>query len=141
MHDLKQYLGKKNNHPLKLSKPTISLADTYNSARELFRNQKFSKAIVKFKKLEKKKFKQALVFYYLGECNYYLKRYKQSIKYYKESVRVNDKASYLPTLLLHTAISNDSLKRRDIAKKFYNSLILSFPKSKEAKIARQKLTR
>lgn len=86
-----------------------------------------------FEILVTKYYKPAECNFYLGEIAYFQKKYKRAISHYKESVGLYDKASYIPKLLYHTAISYDKLKNQSEANKFYNALKTNYPNSKEAK--------
>ena len=57
------------------------------------------------KKLLEANYKPVEVNYYLVENWYMRKKYDAAISYYKKIVILNDKAAYMPTLLLHSAIS------------------------------------
>jgi len=75
----------------------------------------------------------------LGEISYYTKKYEDAIFYYKKSAGLNDKASYIDTLLLHTAISLENRGELDQAKVFYENIIANYPNKKTAEIAHSKL--
>ena len=50
-----------------------------------------------------------------------------------------DKSSYLPKLLLHSAISFEKLGDDDNAQNFYNTIVDIYPESNEAKKASKKI--
>lgn len=72
---------------------------------------------------------------------YIRKKYDLAISHFKKSAVLNDKAAYMPTLLLHSAISFENTKDKDNAKSFYSTLIDLYPDSSEAKIAKKNLTK
>ena len=51
----------------------------------------------------------------------------------------DDKASYIPTLLLHSAESFENMKEKENALKFYKTIVEVYPKTDEAKEAKKKL--
>ena len=104
-----------------------------------FREKKYSKANVIFERLDDKNYKRATSNYYLGEIAYYQKRYEEAIVYYKKSASLYDKASYMPTLLLHTALSFKKLGDTENARRFMEAIIESYPGSAQAKIAKKNL--
>ncbi|XOB61435.1 tetratricopeptide repeat protein [Campylobacterota bacterium DY0563] len=106
-----------------------------DEAIALFKKDYFTKAIPMFEHLVAENYKPATSNYYLGEMWYYRKKYEDAISYFKTSAMLYDKASYMPKLLLHSAISFEETKDFSNAANFYNSLIDIYPDSKEAKIA------
>ncbi|NWF67125.1 MAG: tetratricopeptide repeat protein, partial [Campylobacterales bacterium] len=89
--------------------------------------------------LDSNNYKPATANYYLGEIAYYQKKYDLAITHFKKSASLHDKASYMPTLLLHTAISFEKTKNNNSAKQFYDVIISNYPDSDAAKIARKNL--
>merc|ERR1711941_187479 len=110
----------------------------FDEAYRLFKKDWFSKAIPMFEELIDRDYKSASSNFYLGEMWYYRKKYDDAIRHYKTSAMLYDKASYMPTLLLHSAISFEKTQDFSNAANFYSSLIDIYPNSKEAKIATKK---
>ncbi len=108
-------------------------------AIKLFRAKKYDDASLKFALLAKKSYKPASSNYYLGECAYYQKKYEAAVVYYKKSAGYYDKASYMPTLLLHTAMSFEKLGDNENANRFFQAVIASYPNSAQANIAKKHL--
>jgi len=123
----------------KKSSKKISNSKLINEAVKAYRSKNYSKAEEKFSILAKRSYMPAKTNYYLGEIAYKQKRYDDAISYYKKSVGYYDKASYMPTLLLHTALSFKGLGEEDNAKEFFNTLIDGYPDSPEADIAQKYL--
>ena len=151
--NMKQFITKKEFDAFKrsLGKKTISSvkAKTLNSndknalmkeAKALFKIDHFTKAIPMFESLVKSNYKPAENNFYLGEIWYYRKKYEDAIRHFKISATLYDKASYMPKLLLHSAISFEKVNDLDNAANFYSSLIDTFPESKEAKTAYKNLS-
>jgi len=110
-------------------------------AKRFYKNKEYQDASIRFEYLIKKNYKPARANFYLGEISYYSKSYSNAVFYYKKSITLYDKASYLPTLLLHSAISFDRLSDSDNASLFYHTLLDSFPNSKEIKLAKKFLSK
>lgn len=108
-------------------------------AKKLYEKKELSDSKVRFKLLIDRNYKPATSNYYLGEIAYSKGEYSSALEYYKKSVGLYDKASYMPNLLLHSAISCEKIKDIANAKSFYNALIAGFEKSDEAKIAKENL--
>eukprot|EP01156_Anaeramoeba_ignava_P003501 Anaeramoba_ignava/a222902_30.p2 GENE.a222902_30~~a222902_30.p2 ORF type:complete len:159 (+),score=0.43 a222902_30:2-478(+) len=125
------------------SKKVLSQKDNgeiLDEAIALFKKDYFTKAIPMFEHLVAENYKPATSNFYLGEMWYYRKKYDDAISYFKTSAMLYDKASYMPKLLLHSAISFEKIKDFSNAANFYNSLIDIYPDSKEAKVAVKNLS-
>lgn len=108
-------------------------------AKALFRNKDYKKSKEYFLELDKQNYKTAIANYYLGEIAYYEKNYKDTLFYYKKSAKLDNNASYIDTLLLHSGISLENTQDNAGAKKFYELIIEKYPQKPSAKIAQQKL--
>jgi len=147
--ELSQLLHKKNTtkvqkgHSLEekdnTSKKAKSNATLYSEGVRYFVKKRYDEAKKRFSITDKKGYKPAASNYYLGEIAYYTKQYEDAIFYYKKSVGLYDKASYIDTLLLHTAISLDKTGKKSQAKVFYENIIDNYPTKKTAKIAKDRL--
>lgn len=125
-------------------KATVSLelkssATLYSEGVRLFQKQKYDEAKKRFEITRKKGYKPAASNYYLGEIAYYTHHYRDAIFYFKKSAGIYDQASYIDTLLLHTAISLENTGDKAEAKMFYQTIIDSYPEKKSARIARKKI--
>lgn len=117
----------------------ISSAQLYNRAKANFDKRYYTKAIQNYKELIKRKYKPAYAHYMIGEMNFRRKNYADAISYFKKSASLYDKASYMPKLMLHTAISMDKTGDKEHAEAFYNAVVLKYPQSQEAKEANKYL--
>lgn len=113
----------------------------YTTARKYYSKKSYDKAKEYFLWSIKKRYKPATSSFYIGEICYYQKKYSCAVEYYKKSVSIYSKSSFMPTLMLHTAISLENLGQKKEAKLFYKNLIKKFPKTKAAKIAKSKLAK
>ena len=75
----------------------------------------------------------------MGEIAYYTKQYSDAIFYFKKSAGLYDKASYIDTLLLHTAISLDNTGEKEQARVFYENIIENYSGKKTAEIAKDRV--
>jgi len=116
-----------------------SNAVIYSEGVRLFQKNKYRVANERFSLTLSKGYKPAASSYYLGEIGYYSKKYSDAIFYFKKSAELNDQASYIDTLLLHTAVSLDKTGDHSQAKVFYQTIINDYPEKKSAKIARKKM--
>lgn len=113
----------------------------YKEAGELLEKGKLAEAKKRLEWTAKNRYKPASSHYLLGEIAFKEKRYKDAIYYYKESATLYDKASYMPTLLLHSAQSFTKIGEKENATRFLESLIALYPESKEAAQAQKLLSR
>ena len=88
-----------------------------------------------------RKYKVAETYYILGEIYYQTNQYTKGIAAFKESIKIDDKASYVPTLLFHTAIAFQKINKLKKAGSFYQTLITLYPKHQLSKYARQRLAK
>ena len=107
--------------------------------RYLFKKDYFTKALPILEYLIQNEYKPAECNYYMGEIRYYRKKYKDALHYFKTSMMLYDKASYLPKLLLHSAISFDKIGDSVNAENFYTTLVEIYPDTPEAKEASKKI--
>ncbi len=126
----------KKNKPKKVTKTNGQLI---KSAVSDYRAKRYTKAKEAFTTLSDKNYKPAETNYYLGEIAYYRKNYDEAIYHFKKSVGYYDKASYMPTLLLHTALSFQELGDNANAQRFFDTILSTYPESAQANIAEKYL--
>jgi len=143
MDKVYSYIDKKVLEIKKASKKSSLLSKSgaylFKEAKRLYKAKEYKKAKEYFLASKKKRYKPATSSFYIGEICYYQKDFSCAIEYYKKSVRLYSKSSFMPTLMLHTAISLEKTGQKVQAKLFYENLIKKYPKSKAAKIAKQNL--
>ncbi|SFV51389.1 TPR repeat containing exported protein; Putative periplasmic protein contains a protein prenylyltransferase domain [hydrothermal vent metagenome] len=111
----------------------------YSEGVRYFVKQRYNEAKKRFLLTESQNYKPAASNYYLGEISYYTKQYEDAIFYFKKSAGLYDKATYIDTLILHTAISLDKTGQKKQAKVFYKNIIENYKGKKTAKIATDRL--
>ena len=129
----------KGKHKATVSLDIKSNSTLYSEGVRLFQKHKYNEAKKRFKLTESKGYKPAASNYYLGEIAYYTKNYNDAIFYFKKSAGIYDQASYIDTLLLHTAISLEKTGDKSQAKIFYQTIIDGYPEKKSARIAKKKI--
>jgi len=115
----------------------INSADIYNKAKKLFDKKYYTDAIKSYELLIKRKYKPAYAHYMIGEMNFKRKNYANAISYFKKSASLYSKASYMPKLMLHTAISMKNTDDGEHAQSFLEALIAKYPNSNEAQEAKE----
>lgn len=126
----------------KKSKSTASMsgADIETKAKDLYNKKSYGESIEYYKQLIAMNYKPAQSHYMVGEIEYYRNNYAEAIAYFKKSATLYSKASYMPTLLLHTAISMEKTGDKKNAEVFYDAVIAQFPDSTQADSAKKKLS-
>ncbi len=117
----------------------ISSKELYKKAVLDFTNKRFSSAQSAFKKLLKRGYKKASCNFYLGEIAFNKERYKEAIGYYQASASLNENASYMDKLLLHTGIALQNKGKYSDAKVFLKAVIDTYPGTKSARLAKDRL--
>lgn len=121
------------------NKDTSKKAEIFKEARKLTYSKKFDDAIDRYNWFVEIGYKRAESYYMLGNIAYEQNRYNDAIAHYKNSANLDDKAKYMPRLLLNSGNSFRVINDVKNARKFYNSLIEFFPDSVEASDASKQL--
>lgn len=125
--------------PKKSELDSMSNGDVATKAKSYYDKKLYTEALKHYDHLIKKNYKPARSHYMVGEIKFKRKNYAEAIAYFKKSAKLYNKASYMPTLMLHTAISMDSTGDKENAKNFYSAVISNYPDSTEAAEAKKKL--
>jgi TolA-binding protein len=129
------------NKPLKNSLDELSTAQISKKAEELYKKQRYTQSIEYYEYLIEHHYKPARAHYMIGEMNYKRKNYKKAISYFKESAARYSKASYMPNMMLHMAISMYETSDKATAEGFFDAIVMNYPDSKEAIKAKEYLTK
>ena len=116
-------------------------SELYIEGVRLFQKKRYDEAKKHFEITDIKGYKPAASNYYLGEIAYYTRHYNDAIFYFKKSAGIYDRAGYIDTLLLHTAISLEKTGDKEQAKRFYENIVANYQGRKTAEIAKRKLKR
>jgi TolA-binding protein len=123
----------------KTSLEGTSNAELYSEGVRFFVKKRYDEAQKRFTITDTKGYKPAASNYYMGEIAYYTKKYEDAIFYFKKSAGLYDKASYIDTLLLHTAVSLEKTGDKGQARAFYENIIENYTGKKTAEIAKERL--
>jgi len=116
---------------------SMSNAEISAQAKVYFDKKWYTNAIENYDFLVKKNYKPAYGNYMLGEMNYRRKNYSNAITYFKQSASLYSDASYMPKLMLHSAIAMNKTGDIKNAQTFFNAVIAKYPQSSEAKEAKK----
>lgn len=112
-------------------------SDVLKEAKKLYSSKQIDEAKARFSWLVEQNYQKAEANYFLGQIAFGQKHYEDAIFYYKESATLDDKAEYMPALMLYTIKSFEALKDRQNMMRFIQSLLALYPKSKEAQEAKK----
>lgn len=115
------------------------LSEVFKEGEEFFKNKNYEAAEEYLQFAIKGNYKPARGNYLLGEVAFAQKHYEDAIYYYKTSATRYDKADYMPRLMLNSAKSFNAINQKDNAKRFLETLVSLYPKSNEAKEAKNLL--
>jgi len=145
VNDFKSLMVKELKATSSASKPATSElskktnAQIATEAKAFYNKKYYTNAIENYEHLIKQNYKPAYAHYMIGEMNFKRKNYANAISYFKKSSSLYSKASYMPKLMLHTAISMDNSNDKENAKKFFQAVVLKYPNSSEAQEAKKYL--
>lgn len=109
--------------------------------KRLFSEKKYLEALGHFEQMVQNKYKVAEGYFMIGEIHFERKTYKSAVANYKESASRNEKALYMPTLLLHSGISMEKTGDTATAKAFYQATISKYGGSGAAQEAQERLSK
>ncbi len=116
---------------------SMSNSEVADKAKAYYNKKYYTKGIEYYSHLILKNYKPANAHYMIGQMNFKRKNYADAISYYKKSAALYSKASYMPELMLNTAISMDKTGDKDNANAFFNGIISKYPDSKQASSAKK----
>jgi len=122
--------------PAKMDKAALQ-----KEAEKLFNQKKYADAQSFYEQMIQKKYKVPESYFRIGETYFERQQYKEAVYYYKESASRDEKAGYMPTLLLHSGISMEKNGDNATAQAFYQATIAKFGGSGAAKEAQERLAK
>jgi len=141
VNDFKDLVASELKSKKKTKSSKLSGAALYNLAKKNYDRKYYTQAIANYEELIKRKYKPAYAHYMIGEMYYKRKNYAKAISYFKKSASLYSKASYMPQLMLHSAISMDRTGDKADAKSFYKAIIVKYKGSKAAIEAKKRLSK
>jgi len=123
--------------PAKSKLSSMPNAEIYKQAQAYFDKKWYTNAIEYYEFLITKNYKPAYAHYMVGEMNYRRKNYANAITYYKKSASLYSDASYMPKLMLHSAIAMKKTGDTKNANTFFSAVVAKYPQSTEAKEAKK----
>ena len=127
----------KTKKPAKSKLDSMSNAEIYKQAQAYFDKKWYTNAIEYYEFLIKKNYKPAYSYYMVGEMNYRRKNYSNAITYFKKSASLYSDASYMPKLMLHSAMAMKKTGDKKNAQTFFSAVVAKYPQSSEAKEAKK----
>ncbi|UCD70573.1 MAG: tol-pal system protein YbgF [Syntrophobacterales bacterium] len=116
----------------------------YKEAKQTYERKEFSAAREKFRAFLAVYPKTELsdnAHFWIGECHYSVKNYEKAIIAYDDVVKKFPKGDKVPSALLKQALCWLKLGDKTFAQSLLNQVIREYPRTQQAKIAKQKLKR
>jgi len=120
-------------------KSNIASIDLYKRAKISYSKRLYTNAISDYETLIKRNYKPAYSHYMIGEMYFKRKNYARAISYFKKSASLYSKASYMPNLMLHTAIAMSKTGDKQHANAFFQAIVAKYPNAKETLVAKKYL--
>jgi len=114
---------------------TLSNKALADEAKKNYDILHFNTSMPMYEELVRRNYKPAYAHFMIGEMWHYRKQWDKALSYYKESADRSSKASYMPTLMLHSAECMKHLGDTANAKKFLQALRAKYPGTREAEKA------
>lgn len=124
-----------------LSPAAMSNSALEKEANRLFGQKQYADAQKYFEQMVQKKHKVSEALFMIGETYFERKNYKEAVANYKESAARNEKAIYMPTLLLHAGMSMEKTGDTATAKAFYQATVSKYSGTGAAKEAQERLSK
>jgi len=112
-------------------------SDVADKAKVFYNKKYYTKGIEYYSHLILKNYKPANAHFMIGQMNFKRKNYAEAISFYKKSAALYSKASYMPELMLNTAISMDKTGDKKNAQAFFSGIVSKYPASSEATQAKK----
>jgi TolA-binding protein len=118
---------------------SVDISSVYRRGVQLFGQKSYQSAKQNFEDALAQNYQSASSNYHLGEIAYYTQEYDDAISYFKKSASLDNKASYMKILYLHTALALSKTGQESQAKGFFQFIIDTYPYTKVAEIAKNNL--
>lgn len=130
-----------NSTKVKTEQKQLSPEETFKQAEKLYKSNKLPEAKALLITIADKTFsRKATTQFYLGEIEYKNGDYKAALGYFQDSINSDEKSSFIPLMLYHSAASLEKLDRKQDAKKVLDTLIKTYPKHYLIPSAKKRLT-
>ena len=120
-------------------KSSIASIDLYKRAKSNYSKRLYTNALSDYETLIKRHYRPAYSHYMIGEIYFKRKDYARAISYFKKSASLYSKASYMPKLLLHSAVAMEKTGDKQHANAFFQAIIAKYPNAKEVQVAKKYL--
>ncbi len=133
----KEFKGKAKEQKSINSLDSMKSSEIAKKAKVFYNKKYYTKGIEYYSHLILKNYKPAYAHYMIGQMNFKRKKYGEAISFYKKSAALYSAASYMPDLMLNTAISMDKTGDKKNAQAFFNAIVQKYPTSSESESAKK----
>jgi len=133
----KELKGNTKKHKNVSSLDSMKNFDVATQAKVFYDKKYYTKGIEYYSHLILKNYKPANAHFMIGQMNFKRKKYADAISFYKKSAALYSSASYMPELMLNTAISMNKTGDKKNAQAFFKGIVKKYPDSSAANSARK----
>jgi len=122
----------------------LTESETYDRALGFYRDDRYEEAMAGFKNFLTQYPTSDLAdnaHFWIGECHRVLKNYEEAILAYQKVINSYPKGNKVPSAMLQQALTFEKINDTTTANLVFKKLVKNFPKTKEAEIARKRLSK
>jgi len=122
----------------------LTESETYDRALGFYRDDRYEEAMAGFKNFLTQYPTSDLAdnaHFWIGECHRVLKKYEEAILAYQKVINGYPKGNKVPSAMLQQALTFEKINDTTTANLVFKKLVKDFPKTKEAEIARNRLSK
>jgi len=137
-----QDIGKKDSSPPE--KKELTESEIYERIMVYYKDGRYGEAIAGFQDFVRLYPRSDLAdnaHFWIGECHRVVGKYEEAILAYQRVINDYPKGNKVPSAMLHQAIAFEKINDKITANLVFKKLLKGFPKTKEADIARKRLSK
>ena len=135
-------IGRKDSSPPE--KKELRESKIYERTIEYYKDGRYDEAIAGFKNFVRSYPRSDLAdnaHFWIGECHRAVEKYEEAILAYQRVINDYPKGNKVPSAMLHQAIAYEKINDKTAANLVFKRLVKRFPTTKEAEIARKRLSK
>ena len=137
-----QDIGKKDSSPPE--KKELTESEIYERTMVYYKDGRYGEAMAGFQDFVRLYPRSDLAdnaHFWIGECHRVVGKYEEAILAYQRVINDYPKGNKVPSAMLHQAIAFEKINDKITANLVFKKLVKGFPKTKEAEIARKRLSK
>jgi tol-pal system protein YbgF len=137
-----QDIGKRDSPPPE--KKELTESEIYERTMVYYKDGRYGEAIAGFQDFVRLYPRSDLAdnaYFWIGECHRVVGKYEEAILAFQRVINDYPKGNKVPSAMLHQAIAFEKINDKITANLVFKKLLKGFPKTKEAEIARKRLSK